>query len=247
MANAWLARAKGDTMHAVSFMLKQAHLKDVALGTRKLKDAGLLAMTPARFNLMVVLRRGVMVPGWKRLDPARLQSSLWKDLGLHRSTVAKMLKRLEEMGWIWREKAVDDGRDRVVGLTELGLGMIGLAMERTFWEKVMRNAYERVFKMPRETRNVEGDIEWQEERALEKLARKAEEKIDRAPEPPRGPLPEVIAMFAAYRSPPQGAARPVDVVDAIHEAYWTIRHVARCLGDTSNLWFHIGKGLPAHD
>src|SRR5690348_15988419 len=102
-------------MHALTFALKRAHLKNVAFAKGLLW--ALPGMTPARFDLLCILRRAVMnEPGWKRLDAARSQADLCRDLGLHRSTVSKMLLRLEEMGWIRRDRDPTDRRTFAVGL-----------------------------------------------------------------------------------------------------------------------------------
>src|SRR5262245_21710400 len=138
----WSGDCRARGMHCVTFMLKRAHLQNVTFGRRVLKKVR--GMTPARFDLLYLLRRVALSegPSFHPLAATRLQSGLRKDLGLHRSTVSKMLKRLEEMGWIRRERNTIDRRTFSVRLTELGLRRIWRAMRRVFRRKVMIRAYE---------------------------------------------------------------------------------------------------------
>src|SRR6476620_2681814 len=116
-------------MHALTFALKRAHLKNVA-HAKSLMWA-VPGMTPARLDLLCILKRAVANEhGWGPLDAARSQADLCKDLGLHRSTVSKMLIRLQEMGWIRRDRDSADRRTMAVGLTETGLEMITVAMHQ---------------------------------------------------------------------------------------------------------------------
>src|SRR5689334_4886448 len=89
------------SMHALSFGFKRAHWSAVRVGKQVLEDVE--GMTPARFDLLYLVRR-------VRLDDPLItdagawvtQDALWKGLGVHPSTVCKMLARLLEMGWVRR-------------------------------------------------------------------------------------------------------------------------------------------------
>jgi DNA-binding MarR family transcriptional regulator len=134
-------------MHAMSFALKRAHLQAVAFGRKAVGH--IEGMTPARFDLLYLLRRVEILykPACHPLDGARAQVELCRDLGLHRSTVSKMLKRLEQMGWIRRTRCLLDKRINNVALTELGLRAIWRAMRRVFrGKKIPRRAYEEIFR-----------------------------------------------------------------------------------------------------
>jgi DNA-binding MarR family transcriptional regulator len=182
-------------------------------------------MTPARFDLLCILRRAVMnAPGWKRLDAARSQADLCKDLGLHRSTVSKMLLRLEEMGWIRRDRDSADRRTFAVGLTETGLHMIGVAMHKTFAEKNLRMEYEKLFREappPPPHREIPCWLS---------------KEVDM-----RGIRPSAAEVERAKPPPP-----PRDIYDVINDVYSTVRRISLYFGDCSTVWYHIGKGLPDH-
>lgn len=98
-------------MHAVIFRLKRGHLRAVA-GTRsfaaKVKD-----FTAARFDVM----RAVQMFG-----PAGVltQKALREALGLSRTTVSKMVRRLVELGLLERKKNARDGRTFDLWLSGLG-------------------------------------------------------------------------------------------------------------------------------
>jgi DNA-binding MarR family transcriptional regulator len=134
-------------MHAVSFALKRAHLRAVAYGLEVVERVR--GMTPARFDLLYLLRRRVVADAdvvvRDPLAPARSQSELCKDLGLHRSTVARMLKRLNELGWIKKTRSRTDRRTFDVALTRVGLRKIVRAMRRVFRMRVLRCSYENIF------------------------------------------------------------------------------------------------------
>jgi DNA-binding MarR family transcriptional regulator len=197
-------------------MLKQAHLRNVAfqrLGVKKVKG-----MTPARFNLLYLLRRAMLRAG-PETGPsaaARSQTGLCRDLGLHRSTVSKMLTRLEEMGWVHRERDAVDRRRFNIELTEKGLRKIWQAMRRVFRGKVMRRAYERLF-------GVEPPQPWDEFEAT------------------YDPVAAAARARALKRIEASGGNT---VVHVIHDVYCTLREIARYFGDTSAVWYELGAGLP---
>ena len=123
-------------MHAITFIVKRAHLRTVAFGQRLLQEV-VPEMTPARFDLMYLLRRLAIVHDYHPLGSGRSQAGLARDLGLHPTTVGKMVKRLVEMGWVRRVKWMSR-RDYSVGLTESGLEIIRKAMKHVFRRKPIR-------------------------------------------------------------------------------------------------------------
>src|SRR4051812_24460035 len=120
-------------MHPITFALNRAHLRNVDVSKRILE--GVPGMTPARFEVLYVLRQLAIVNG-PHHDP-KLQMRLWKELGLHRSTVCKLLKRLAEMKWIRRRRCEEDRRTFEVTLTAAGLRAIWRAMRRVFCPRIL--------------------------------------------------------------------------------------------------------------
>ena len=121
MEGAGIAGVAG--MHAVSFVAKRMHLRTVAYGQVLVRQVH--GMTPARFDLLTALcrREDWVDPIYgprKRFERFRRITTLARELGLHRSTVSKMVKRLVEMGWLRREREYADARNVVVAITELG-------------------------------------------------------------------------------------------------------------------------------
>jgi DNA-binding MarR family transcriptional regulator len=94
-------------MDSTMFSVKRAFLRTVSFGRQALEPFGL---TPARFDLMFLLRN----------NPYRPQGELWRILGLHPSTVSKMLKRLEQLDLVWRGPNPDDGRQTLCRLSPDG-------------------------------------------------------------------------------------------------------------------------------
>ncbi len=127
-------------MHDLAFRFKRAHLTAVALHKRLIAswcrqdlrvyvvDVGL---TPARFDAMVVIRA---------LGGSCLQSELWQQLGLHASTICKMLKRMELAGLVTRSEGLDR-RERYVELTKKGLEVTIGALEKFVRSNAMHDLY----------------------------------------------------------------------------------------------------------
>jgi DNA-binding MarR family transcriptional regulator len=121
--------ASGAGMHAISFAAKRVHLRTVAFGQALVRKVR--GMTPARFDLLYLLHASVRSEFGPRhpLQVARRISGLARDLGLHRTTISKMVTRLVEMGWLERRREVEcDVRNAVVSFTALGLRALRDAM-----------------------------------------------------------------------------------------------------------------------
>jgi DNA-binding MarR family transcriptional regulator len=100
-------------MHAVVFGLKRAFHSTLRL-TRK--TLGKIGLTAARFDLLFALH--------SRGKPGALQSELRRTLGVCASVVSRMLKALELLGYVKRERDRADARQRLVTLTNRGRGRI---------------------------------------------------------------------------------------------------------------------------
>lgn len=110
--------ALGVGMDAVMFELKGAHLAVQRVGRGLLRGFG---MTPARFDLMFA----VWGEGMK-------QSDLWRLLNVVRSVVCEMVRDLETLGWVERERDPEDRRTWIVKLTARGRALL----ERAYGERV---------------------------------------------------------------------------------------------------------------
>src|SRR5580693_7215045 len=100
-------------MHAVFFGLKRAYYATLGLTRRTLRKMGL---TAARMDMLYVIH--------KKGRYSTLQGQLWRTLGVCPSVVSRMLKRLEEMGYVERDVVTNDTRKRTVRLTTKGRARI---------------------------------------------------------------------------------------------------------------------------
>jgi DNA-binding Lrp family transcriptional regulator len=96
-------------------------------------------MTPARFDILYIIFR---TRRWMRVWPyAADQVTICERLGLSRATVCKMLKRLEELGLVTRERCHNDGRRNLVIMTEEGVWRFTQALHVVFNGKPLIRAY----------------------------------------------------------------------------------------------------------
>src|ERR1700735_247576 len=98
-------------MHPVFFGLKRAYYATLGLTRRTLRKMGL---TAARMDMLYVIHKRGRYP--------TQQGALWRTLGVCPSVVSRMLKRLEEMGYVERDVVTNDTRRRTVTLTTKGRG-----------------------------------------------------------------------------------------------------------------------------
>jgi DNA-binding MarR family transcriptional regulator len=133
-------------MHQISFELKRGHLRTVAWGERAM--SGVPDMTAARFDLLCLLREKSILGEGEPLTTGIRQRELWTRLDLDKSTISKMLTRLEEMGWVRRTRSPRPGewRNKIVFVTALGLRRIAKAMRIMFRQRMMLSYFERIFK-----------------------------------------------------------------------------------------------------
>jgi DNA-binding MarR family transcriptional regulator len=100
-------------MHPVFFGLKRAYYATLGLTRRTLRKMGL---TAARMDMLYVIH--------KKGRYSTQQGALWRTLGVNPSVVSRMLKRLEEMGYVQRDVVTCDTRKRTVKLTIKGRARI---------------------------------------------------------------------------------------------------------------------------
>lgn len=142
-------------MDYLQFRIKRAHLQMVAFGRKvfapkigedgKVEDEGVEDMTPARFDLLFAVHG---TPSRKNRTVTRGilgQGALREKLGLAKPTVSKMLKRLEELGLVRRERSTRDRRQNDVFLTKEGLRRIEKAFQIVFGKGVVRRKLQRIF------------------------------------------------------------------------------------------------------
>jgi DNA-binding MarR family transcriptional regulator len=100
-------------MNAMFFGAKRAYHGTLRICRKPLRSLGL---TAARYDMLYVLMQGTV-----------LQSGVRQKLGVCRSVVSRMLRSLEELGWVTRTVKRKDTRQRRVQLTEAGLRCIRTA------------------------------------------------------------------------------------------------------------------------
>jgi DNA-binding MarR family transcriptional regulator len=144
-------------MHSITFALKQAHLQSVAFGTKVLRDPDgpghyrqrrteqIGPMTPARFDLLMAIRMANLKWTERVAARAACQSDVRRLLGRHPSTVSKMVKRLEEIGWLERHPHLRYRREVVLCLTWKGLRAIRSAVSKVYWRRDHLRFFERYF------------------------------------------------------------------------------------------------------
>jgi DNA-binding MarR family transcriptional regulator len=122
-------------MHPVFFGLKRAYYATLGLTRRTL---GKMGLTAARMDMLYVIH--------KRGPYRTQQGALWRTLGVCPSVVSRMLKRLEEMGYVERDVVTNDTRKRTVTLTPKGRARILRAIRQFIgWgyaELALRSALE---------------------------------------------------------------------------------------------------------
>ena len=100
-------------MDPVFFGLKRAYYATIGLTRRTLRKMGL---TAARMDMLYVIHKRGRYP--------MQQGALWRTLGVCPSVVSRMLKRLEELGYVERDVITNDTRKRTVTLTTKGRARI---------------------------------------------------------------------------------------------------------------------------
>ena len=118
-------------MHFMSFALKRAHLRALALVRPWLGGS---PITPARYDLLHVVYE----------NPVRAvtQRALTRFVGLSSATVSRTLKRLEQLGVVRRVRSSVDRRAKVVRFTQEGLREFRRVLYRVLCPGHLHLAYE---------------------------------------------------------------------------------------------------------
>jgi DNA-binding MarR family transcriptional regulator len=111
-------------MNSIFFGLKRAY-RGTPCGIRELLRK--IGLTPARHDMLAALRRfATQVP------PLR-QREVRSTLGVSGPTVSRMLKALEKLGLVQREKDPEDRRHRLVRITPSGAAALERASRDDDW------------------------------------------------------------------------------------------------------------------
>jgi DNA-binding MarR family transcriptional regulator len=122
-------------------------MNEIAFGTKRAfhgflrvtrRALGSLGLTAARFDMMSALlgeRDGDFSMVW--------QSELREMLGVSAPVVSRMLRALEELGWVKRQRCCGDRRQLLVELTETGVECIRKA-RRLLLRGVQRIVYDAI-------------------------------------------------------------------------------------------------------
>jgi DNA-binding MarR family transcriptional regulator len=129
-------------MHALSFALKRAHLRTLAMSRSLVLPLGL---TPARFDLLYIVHK-------KAFPSGIAQGDLGRTLGLAGATISKMLKSLEKLRLVRREPRPSDRRVKLVFMTYEGRMRVRLVLRRVMRTGAVQRAFEGVFRLPRRPR-----------------------------------------------------------------------------------------------
>jgi DNA-binding MarR family transcriptional regulator len=87
------------------------------------------------------------------------QQAIRHRLGVARSTVSRMLRALEALGWITRERDAYDGRTRKCVLTYEGRRIVASVMSALIWPRVIMRVIDEALRAPEPKREREA-AEW---------------------------------------------------------------------------------------
>ncbi len=121
-------------MHQVAFGAKRAFHGCLRASRKLLASFGL---TAARFDLLYALARHHLR---SKVPPAMWQSTLRREVGVSAGVVSRMLRSLEDLGWVTRTRCFYDGRQREVALTASGFERLRPAIH------IVRRAMARVLE-----------------------------------------------------------------------------------------------------
>jgi len=114
-------------MHSLFFDVKRAHRATLKLMNPLLARVG-GGLTQARYDVLHAVAR-------LATRSRRRQSDLWRALGLHPSTVSKLVRSLVRLGFLQVRRDSFDRRQVVVRLSEAG-GAILVRARRFLWKFV---------------------------------------------------------------------------------------------------------------
>lgn len=117
-------------MHPVTFAFKRGHIRAVVLHKELLKG---LDITPARFDALFLLRLK---------GGSAYQSEIWEELGLHPSTICRMIKSMVVRGLVHKQPVEHgDTRRRIITLTRKGFDAVVKAIKRFIRDDDLRLHY----------------------------------------------------------------------------------------------------------
>jgi DNA-binding MarR family transcriptional regulator len=125
-------------MHATTFALKRGHLLSLAMLRAQLKPFARLELTPARADLLNLIR---VSPPYQLL-----QRDIAGSLGVTRSTISRMLIRLEAMRLIVRRYRPGERKRKEVLLSPEGLLRLRVLIRRLMDAGVVDRALRNVFR-----------------------------------------------------------------------------------------------------
>ena len=107
------------SMHHILASLKRASLVSLAQQREWLAPYGI---TPARYEMLFVIAH---TDAWLKKVHFCRQSDIWRQLGVSPVTVSKMLRALEKLGFVRRERSIARDRRQVyVELTRKARGLL---------------------------------------------------------------------------------------------------------------------------
>ena len=116
-------------MNQIVFGTKRVYQSAMRLFRRPLASVA-PGLTPARFDMMFALARRTYDE--RRFEECEeLQSDLRRTLGVTASVVSRMLRSLEKLGWVTRQRTIDR-RQRRVTLTAAGVACLREAYALVF-------------------------------------------------------------------------------------------------------------------
>jgi DNA-binding MarR family transcriptional regulator len=115
---AWGVLDAAAAMHAIAFGMKRAFHGFLRV-TRK--PLGAVGLTAARFDMMCAIEEPTAYV--EDVFPIS-QKELRKALGVSASVVSRMVRALEALGWVMRERMEGDRRQWWIELTEAGRALI---------------------------------------------------------------------------------------------------------------------------
>lgn len=142
-------------MHPVSFAFKRGHIRASVAHRDFLRP---FEITPARFDALYILR-------WH--GGSCYQSEIWQELGLHPSTISRMLKSMEKRGLVVRQRnagTLMDCREVIVTLTRYGLDTVVKAIKaflraddlRDFYNRMHEKGVAHIKQLVADVRNIAG-------------------------------------------------------------------------------------------
>jgi len=127
-------------MHVTTFAIKAAHLRSLAMLRAQLKPFARLGLTPARVDLLHLLRSAF---------PFSLrQCEIRRRLGVSAPTTHRMVKRLEALGFVRRSYPLGPRRCSVVRLTRAGKAAIRVVARKIIGARVVDRALRSIFRGP---------------------------------------------------------------------------------------------------